>query len=189
MTEDNSFSFQLDLVCCFSTLLTEHSKYQWTQQCCACDGFWYEQQILATIEHISVLSAFFLSVLVNGGYSSWEPFGQCSKTCGGGVQRRIRTCSNPSPQNEGEDCNSLGPAFSTRKCKNDECQSKEKLLLSFITAHALTLGRSEPCFELQKVRNQYSPIQTEQTNYLQRCYYDGSFFQFGGNSRSTIDKT
>ncbi|XP_078346362.1 uncharacterized protein LOC144631716 isoform X2 [Oculina patagonica] len=58
---------------------------------------------------------------VNGGYSDWGAYGRCSKTCGGGVKRRSRTCTNPPPGNGGEDCSALGPDTSTRSCNTDDC--------------------------------------------------------------------
>ena len=67
----------------------------------------------------------FLSILlVNGGYSDWGPYGECSKTCGGGEQTRIRTCTNPPPSHDGEDCSGLGPDSSTKKCNIQECPGK-----------------------------------------------------------------
>ncbi|XP_078346319.1 LOW QUALITY PROTEIN: SCO-spondin-like [Oculina patagonica] len=58
---------------------------------------------------------------VNGGYSSWEPYGMCSKTCGSGVQARQRTCTNPPPAHGGENCSGLGPNTSTRECNVHKC--------------------------------------------------------------------
>ena len=63
-------------------------------------------------------------LVVNGGYSEWKPYGVCSKTCGGGVQIRERTCTNPLPTNGGEDCSGLGPNNTTRECNNQECPGK-----------------------------------------------------------------
>ena len=60
-------------------------------------------------------------LVVNGGYSDWKPYDVCSKTCGGGVQTRKRTCTNPPPSNGGKDCSRLGPDNTTRKCNNQEC--------------------------------------------------------------------
>ncbi|XP_020605697.1 mucin-like protein isoform X2 [Orbicella faveolata] len=58
---------------------------------------------------------------VNGGYTDWKPYGDCSKTCGGGVKTRKRTCTNPPPANGGKNCSRLGPDSSTSKCNNQEC--------------------------------------------------------------------
>ena len=59
--------------------------------------------------------------VVNGGYSDWMPYGDCSQTCGGGVQIRERTCTDPPPSNGGEDCSGLGPNSTTRECNSQEC--------------------------------------------------------------------
>ena len=44
-------------------------------------------------------------------------------TCGGGVQIRTRTCTNPPPSGGGETCieQDLGPASETQECNTDEC--------------------------------------------------------------------
>merc|ERR1712038_805760 len=34
---------------------------------------------------------------INGGWGSWSSYSSCSRTCGGGTQRRYRPCNNPSP--------------------------------------------------------------------------------------------
>ncbi|PFX28201.1 Proprotein convertase subtilisin/kexin type 6 [Stylophora pistillata] len=57
---------------------------------------------------------------VDGGYSSWSSWSQCTKSCNGGYQRRSRTCSNPPRANGGKDCK--GPNNQTRECNADPCQ-------------------------------------------------------------------
>ena len=60
-----------------------------------------------------------LFVLVNGRWSAWLSWGACSRTCGGGAQRRSRTCTNPPPRNGGAACS--GGRFQTRLCNSNGC--------------------------------------------------------------------
>ncbi|XP_064633097.1 A disintegrin and metalloproteinase with thrombospondin motifs 3-like [Lineus longissimus] len=41
---------------------------------------------------------------IDGGWSQWAPWTECSRTCGNGVQFRTRLCNNPSPINNGKEC-------------------------------------------------------------------------------------
>ncbi|XP_076280756.1 netrin receptor UNC5C [Lasioglossum baleicum] len=59
-----------------------------------------------------------LTVYVNGGWSSWSGWSECSTRCGRGVQKRTRTCSNPMPINGGQSC--PGPATQRVEC-NPSC--------------------------------------------------------------------
>ena len=51
---------------------------------------------------------------ITGGWSYWTPFTPCSKTCGVGVKRRTRTCTEPMPQYGGPDC--VGTPFEEKIC-------------------------------------------------------------------------
>ncbi|KAI8491016.1 hypothetical protein Bbelb_314350 [Branchiostoma belcheri] len=55
-----------------------------------------------------------LCVAVNGGWSDWGPWSNCSVTCGNGTETRDRTCTNPAPAYGGADCDGL--AQETRAC-------------------------------------------------------------------------
>ncbi|XP_018891064.4 A disintegrin and metalloproteinase with thrombospondin motifs 14 isoform X1 [Gorilla gorilla gorilla] len=55
----------------------------------------------------------------DGGWSSWTKFGSCSRSCGGGVRSRSRSCNNPSPAYGGRPC--LGPMFEYQVCNSEEC--------------------------------------------------------------------
>ena len=41
---------------------------------------------------------------VNGSWSNWTVWGECSKSCDSGLQKRYRECNNPSPVGGGLDC-------------------------------------------------------------------------------------
>ncbi|XP_065925067.1 A disintegrin and metalloproteinase with thrombospondin motifs adt-1-like [Magallana gigas] len=51
---------------------------------------------------------------IDGNWSDWSTWGECSKTCGHGEGTRIRTCANPPPQHGGKDCPGVG--LESRKC-------------------------------------------------------------------------
>ena len=60
-------------------------------------------------------------LLVHGGYSQWSSWGDCSTTCGIGVQQRIRQCNQPTPRHGGDDCTHLGPAQASQSCNLGKC--------------------------------------------------------------------
>ena len=73
-----------------------------------------------------MINFFFLMILkspfsVDGGYSPFTNWSDCTETCGGGEQTRTRTCTNPEPQLGGKDCSSFGPDFEKRKCNTQKC--------------------------------------------------------------------
>ena len=60
-------------------------------------------------------TASLMLVPVDGGFSA---FHRCSKTCGGGIQRR--TCTNPQPRNGGKGC----VGASEQACNTQACQGR-----------------------------------------------------------------
>ncbi|XP_014286449.1 A disintegrin and metalloproteinase with thrombospondin motifs 15 isoform X3 [Halyomorpha halys] len=56
---------------------------------------------------------------VNGGWGKWQKYGECSRTCGGGVRKSIRDCNNPTPANGGKYC--LGERVRYHSCATQEC--------------------------------------------------------------------
>lgn len=58
---------------------------------------------------------------VNGGYSEWEAFGKCDKTCGGGEKIRKRYCTNPVPSFGGSNCIHLGRDVDIQACNTQPC--------------------------------------------------------------------
>ncbi|KAM4677962.1 LOW QUALITY PROTEIN: SCO-spondin-like [Discoglossus pictus] len=59
--------------------------------------------------------------VLDGGYTSWSPWGPCSVTCGGlGNMTRRRECTNPAPANGGRDC--TGPGVDIKYCQTPDCE-------------------------------------------------------------------
>ena len=76
---------------------------------------------------VSTISVFFFwqfstaFLAVDGGYTDWTPWGDCSVSCGKGTQTRTRTCTNPPPEGKGSDCKRLGPKSETQDCNKKSC--------------------------------------------------------------------
>ncbi|MEQ2316061.1 A disintegrin and metalloproteinase with thrombospondin motifs 10, partial [Ameca splendens] len=56
---------------------------------------------------------------VDGGWGLWSTWGECSRTCGGGVTSSVRHCDSPRPTIGGKYC--LGERKRFRSCNIDEC--------------------------------------------------------------------
>ena len=56
---------------------------------------------------------------IHGGWSDWNEWGICSESCGSGIKKRTRTCSNPLPSNGGVNC--VGDNFEEAQCNNANC--------------------------------------------------------------------
>ena len=51
---------------------------------------------------------------VDGDWSDWSQFSDCSTSCGGGERVRTRSCDNPVPEFGGADC--VGRDTRIREC-------------------------------------------------------------------------
>jgi len=57
-----------------------------------------------------------------GGWSSWAPWSECSKKCGGGTMERSRSCTNPPPYLDGAKCEGiLGESNEVVGCNEEPC--------------------------------------------------------------------
>jgi len=55
-------------------------------------------------------------------WSAWGAYGACSVTCGGGEQKRYRTCKTTTIYGYGKDQdNCVGPTYSRRRCNTQCC--------------------------------------------------------------------
>ncbi|XP_051803642.1 hemicentin-1 [Acanthochromis polyacanthus] len=56
---------------------------------------------------------------VDGNWASWQPWGQCSASCGGGERTRVRLCNSPSSSNGGRSC--PGDSTQLSRCNTQAC--------------------------------------------------------------------
>ncbi|MBI5139535.1 thrombospondin type-1 domain-containing protein [Candidatus Nomurabacteria bacterium] len=56
---------------------------------------------------------------INGDWSAWSDWGECSTTGCGGTQTRSRTCDNPPPSPGGDGCS--GSSTDTQSCNGPSC--------------------------------------------------------------------
>lgn len=61
---------------------------------------------------------------VNGGFSQWSAWTDCSVKCGTGIQTRGRLCNNPEPKGvNAKSCDGL--LTETKPCRLAICQGKK----------------------------------------------------------------
>lgn len=65
------------------------------------------------------LSSFPALAIINGNWTEWGQWSDCSKCCGTGNQTRLRDCTNPPPSNGGVDC--VGEPTEIRECNTHPC--------------------------------------------------------------------
>ena len=56
---------------------------------------------------------------INGGWTVFTGWSDCSSKCGGGQQTQTRSCTNPTPANGGTECE--GEAEESKKCNLNPC--------------------------------------------------------------------
>lgn len=59
---------------------------------------------------------------VNGAWTDWSNWGDCSVTCGSGERARSRSCTDPRPANSGNDCS--GQDQETESCTAGNCPGR-----------------------------------------------------------------
>ncbi|XP_057298171.1 SCO-spondin-like isoform X3 [Hydractinia symbiolongicarpus] len=66
------------------------------------------------------IDCFLVNCPINGGWSAWTESGSCSRTCGTGVIREVRSCTNPTPQFGGSTCVGTSQR-QTKECNTQRC--------------------------------------------------------------------
>ena len=54
--------------------------------------------------YIPLFNIIYINFIVDGGWSEWNTYTQCSVTCGGGTMKKKRHCDRPEPQHGGKNC-------------------------------------------------------------------------------------
>ena len=88
------------------------------------------------------------SCAVNGGWTDYSEWTDCSADCAGGTQTRSRTCTNPEPAFKGLDCE--GEAKETRECNTDPCPGNGSFHLKFLASAALVISSYKSQFVSSK---------------------------------------
>ena len=62
---------------------------------------------------------------VDGGWSNWtDSENGCSIDCGGGILSKKRTCSNPAPEHDGDNCTLEDGSLGLVEYKNVSCNEE-----------------------------------------------------------------
>ena len=67
-----------------------------------------------------IIDSINLFILVNGNWSSYSDWSDCTAKCDGGTRTRTRSCDNPPPSLGGLNCS--GPSVETESCNTQICR-------------------------------------------------------------------
>ncbi|KAI9545246.1 hypothetical protein NQZ68_037826 [Dissostichus eleginoides] len=113
---------------------------------------------------------------VNGGWSAWALWSQCSSECDSGVQTRQRFCSSPSPQHGGSNC--PGPHIQTGDCNSHPCSGVcPEGMVNMTSAECEAHGGACPrvCLDM-------TPVEVEcATACYDGCYCAPGFYLLNGS--------
>lgn len=77
---------------------------------------------LLIVYSCNIECSYSIVLVVDGAWSEWGDFGDCSVKCGHGTKTRTRTCNNPEPANGGDDC--YGDDTDSMYCYVYKCPGK-----------------------------------------------------------------
>jgi len=83
---------------------------------------------------------------VDGHWSDWGEWSECTASCGGGFRSRLRHCDSPSPQHGGSECAGCGIEYQT--CNHHTCLESKRVTTwtPWLLANDTDLGRIERRF-------------------------------------------
>ncbi|XP_035686772.1 coadhesin-like [Branchiostoma floridae] len=90
-----------------------------------------------------------LDLEVDGDWSNWSPWSDCSVTCGNGTKSRDRSCTDPAPKNGGAECD--GDPEQTKGC-NSEVSCPEPGMSASANCSNGDMELAIPINELKKVK-------------------------------------
>lgn len=91
---------------------------------------------------------------VDGNWTRWSPWSKCSRRCGGGVQIRSRTCTNPQPAFGGSYCD--GRSLERRPCNSQECTEWPKFPEDFNFSPKVRPNGDEICVRIFERRDYFT---------------------------------
>ena len=90
--------------------------------------------------------------IVDGNWSEWSSWEECTRSCGRGNRTRTRTCNNPSVQHGGRPCE--GTAVETIMCNVRPCPGKNPEISPYkgvIITFSSLLGRDVMASTLEHI--------------------------------------
>ncbi|KAM7443302.1 Bone morphogenetic protein 1 [Porites harrisoni] len=91
---------------------------------------------------------------VDGNWTRWSPWSQCSRRCGGGVQTRSRSCTNPQPAFGGSYCD--GRSLEKRPCNSQECLEWPRFPEDFNFGPKIRPNQDENCLRIFERRDYHT---------------------------------
>uniref|UniRef100_A0A914CKR9 Peptidase M12B domain-containing protein n=1 Tax=Acrobeloides nanus TaxID=290746 RepID=A0A914CKR9_9BILA len=103
---------------------------------------------------------------INGGWSEWTSWSECSEPCANGQKSRTRYCTNPRPSNGGQQCN--GSDFELKSC-TDPQKCGKSAVDGYWSKWTEWSDCSSPCGFSFKSRHRFCDSPAPQS-YGQECF-------------------
>ncbi len=82
----------------------------------------HKYQIVSVIFFNTMFIVVICFCVVDGGWSDFGDWSECSATCGGAIKERRRTCTSPPPSNGGACC--VGDNVEAERCNTESCKEE-----------------------------------------------------------------